>query len=112
MIIDTVVSDRTFIDGCGVLCVSDLTDTLEGPNCVVARGVFVTWVIIALVDVIVTVSALEAVRTFGTSECLFAHSVNVTTVAVTNTILAPRAAGTGCMKRVHTDVLSTATGMS
>ena len=57
----------------------------------------IAWVISALVDVIVTVSALEAVRTLGTSECLVAHSVNVTTAAVPKTILAPRAAGTGCM---------------
>ena len=75
-----------------------MADTLEGTNCVVASCVFVTWVIIALVDVVVTVSTLEAVRTFGASACLTAHSVNVTTAAVPKTILAPRAAGTGCKK--------------
>ena len=112
IIIDNVVTDHTFTDGCVVLCVSGLTDTLEGTNCVVARGVFITWILVALVDVIVTVSTMKAVRTFGTSECLVAHSVNVTTVAVTKTILAPRPAGTGCKKRGHTGVLSTATGKS
>jgi len=60
----------------------------------------------------VTVSALEAVRTFVASHCLVAHSVNVTTTAITKTILAPCPAGTGCKKGGDTDVLSTAAEMS
>ena len=68
-----------------------MTDTLVGSNCVAAIGMVVTGVAVALVDVVVTVSAFEAVQTIGASACLVAHSVDVTTVAVTKTILAPRA---------------------
>ena len=75
-----------------------MADTFVGSNCVAAIGMVVTGVIVALVDVFVTVSATEAVWTIGASDCLAAQSIDVTTVAVTKTILAPRATGTGCIK--------------
>jgi len=75
-----------------------MADTLEGTNCVAAVGMIITRIIIALVDVLLTVSTLEAVRTFFASNCLVAHSVNIMTVAITKTILAPSAAGAGCIK--------------
>ena len=96
---------HTFTHGCVVLCVSGLADTLEGTECVGAVGVFVTRVVFALVDVFLTVSALETIRTFITPACLVAHSVHFTTAAVTKTILAPIAAGAGCSERRYTYLL-------
>ena len=90
-----------------------MADTLVGSNCVAAIGMVVTGFFVALVDVIVTVSALKAVPTFGASVCLVTYSVTVTTVAVTKTILAPRATGAGCIKGgEHTYVLVYADVMS
>jgi len=96
---------RTFTDRCVGQCVTCLTDTLERTNCVVAQEVFVTWVVLALVDVVETVSALEAVRTFGASGGRIARSVVVTTIAVTKTILSPLPASADCMKGGYVDVL-------
>ena len=85
---------------CGVvLCEPGLTDTLEGADGVVTRGVFVTSVVDrTLIDVVVTVIAREAGRTLGTAGCNVAVSIAVSTIAVTNAILAPRAARAGCNK--------------
>ena len=87
-------------DGVVVLCEPGVTDTLEGADGVVARGVTVTHAVGALVDVVVTVAALKAGRTLRTAGCKAAVSIDFTTVAVTETILAPRAGLTGC-KRNH-----------
>ena len=79
-----------------VLRVAVLTDTLEGADRVAALGVFVTRVVLTLVDVIMTVPAREAVRTLGTAGCHVAISFTVVTVAVSKTILTPCTARTRC----------------
>ena len=77
-----------------------MTDTLEGADGVVARRVFATRAVgCTLVDV-VTVTAIETGRTIGTAGCNVAVSIAVTTVAVTKTVLAPRAARTGCKRNL------------
>lgn len=74
-----------------------MTNTFEGSDRVAARGMFTTRVIgLTLVDVVVTVPALEAGRTLGTAGCHVALGVIITTVAVTKTIFAPCAASTTC----------------
>ena len=73
-----------------------MTDTLEGADGVVARGVFVTRAVGALVDVNATVTAREADRTLGTTSYYVTHSVAIKTVAVKKTILSPSAALTCC----------------
>ena len=49
-----------------------------------------------LVDVLVTVAALEAFRTLRTPGRFIAYRVNVATAAVSLAVLAPRTARTGC----------------
>ena len=78
-----------------------MTDTFEGADGIVARGVFVTrFVGCTLVDVLVTVTAREAGRTLGTAGCNAAVSIAVSTIAVKETIFAPRAAQTGCKRNL------------
>ena len=86
----------TLTNGVIVLREPSVTDTFEGADGVVAIGVFVTRAVGALVDVLVTVTARETDRTLGTTSCYVTLSVAIKTVAVTKTILAPRAARTGC----------------
>ena len=91
---------------CVVLCIPGPTDTLEGTDGVVARGVFVTRAVGALVDVNATVTARETDRTLGTTSCYVTHSVAIKTVAVKKTILAPRAARTGCDREQRPHMLA------
>ena len=91
---------HTLTDCVVVLSEPGLTDTLEGADGVVARGVFVTRAVGTLVDVVVTVTAREAGRTLGAAGCNAAISIAVSTVAVTKTVLAPRAARTGCKRNL------------
>ena len=80
------------------LGVAGMTRTLKGTHSVVTVGVFVAWIVVTvtLVNIVVTVAPREPSRTLFTAGCDTADSVTVTTVAVTLTVLAPRATQTRC----------------
>ena len=87
----------TLTNGIVILRESGVTYTFEGSYCITTSGVLVTWIIVeTLVDVFVTVTALETGRTCFTAGGFIAHSVTVTTATIALTVLAPSSALASC----------------